>query len=265
MIDAALSEVLLERRGAVALLTLNRPERLNAMTARMLNELLAALESLAGDRDVRAVVITGAGRAFCAGADLAGEPVWGTGSAEQRGAELRRLMRSSELLHEMGKPTIAAVNGACAGAGMALACAADIRIASNAAVFRTAFVGAALSGDFGITWTLTQLLGSAAARRLLLLDERVDAAEALRLGLISAVHQPELLLPTAIAMAQHLAEQAPLALAAMKHNCNDAERVTFAAALDGEARRVVACADSEDAREAAAAFLAKRAPRFQGR
>jgi 2-(1,2-epoxy-1,2-dihydrophenyl)acetyl-CoA isomerase len=264
-ITAAAGPVLLRRQGAVAVVTLNRPDRLNAMTRAMLLDLLAVLESLAADDSVRAVVLTGAGRAFCAGADLAAEPVWGEGTPAQRGAELRRLMESTQLLHDMPKPTLAAINGPCAGAGLALACAADIRIASANAVFRTAFLGAGLGGDFGITWSLPRLLGVSKAREMLLLDERVDAEQAHHIGLVGRLYPADELPRQAIALAERLARQAPLATTAIKANCNDAERLHLAAALDAEARRMVTCADSDDAREAATAFVEKRTPQFHGR
>ncbi len=257
--------VLARRAGAVAVVTLHRPDRLNAMTGAMLRDLLAVLETLAADDSMRAVVLTGAGRAFCAGADLAAAPVWGEGTPGQRGAELRRLMASTQLLHDMPKPTIAAVNGACAGAGLALACAADIRIASASAVFRTAFLGAGLGGDFGISWTLPRLIGASKARELLLLDERVDAEQAQRIGLVGRVYPADELMRQALSTAERLSRAAPLAVAAIKANCNDAERLHLAAALDAESWRMVSCAGSDDAREAAAAFVEKRTPEFHGR
>src|SRR4051794_17833472 len=168
--------VQVDAQNGVRIIRLNRPERLNAMVDELLEGLLAALEEAASDDDVRVVVLTGAGRAFCAGGDLAAiDDFRPELDAAGRAAALRRLQRSSELLHDMPKVTIAAVNGPCAGAGLALATAADLRFAARSAVFRTAFLGVSLTGDFGATWSLPRIVGWSRARELVLLDRRRGA------------------------------------------------------------------------------------------
>jgi 2-(1,2-epoxy-1,2-dihydrophenyl)acetyl-CoA isomerase len=254
--------------GGVGVLTLNRPERMNTMTAEFLEDALAAFELAAGDEDTRVVILTGAGRAFCAGGDLAAGPggaVGGDGPLPAQTGRLRRFMRSSQLLREMPKITIAAVNGACAGAGLSWACAADLRYAATGARFATAFVNAGLSGDFGGTWLLPRLVGAAKARELYLLSEPFDAAEAHRLGLVVEVVDPDHLLERVHEVATRLAARAPIALRLIKENLREHEERDFAAALDGEARRHAFCATTFDAAEAAEAFVGKRAPEFRGR
>src|SRR5579884_1044756 len=259
-------EVLYEVDGPVATITLNRPDRLNTMNHTLLEAALAALEEAAGDNRVRALILTGAGRAFCAGGDLQGMAAGGGSpglagggrSVETDVGALRRHMRTSQLLREMPKVTFAAINGACAGAGLAWACAADIRYCAESAVFNTAFMTAGLSGDFGGTWTLPRIVGPAKARELYLMAEKFGADEAARIGLVSAVLPPEDLMAYTRERAQRAAGFAPLTLAAIKANLNDSPDVSFAEMLDREAGRHIRAGLTEDAREAAAAFLQKR-------
>jgi 2-(1,2-epoxy-1,2-dihydrophenyl)acetyl-CoA isomerase len=257
--------------AGVATITLDRPEHLNTMSRQLLDEALAALEAAAGDSAVRAVILTGTGRAFCAGGDLqefAQRPPGdrqGGGGLEPDIRRLRVAMRTSQLLRDMPKVTFAAINGACAGAGLALACAADIRYCAESAVFNTAFMTAGLSGDFGGTWTLPRIVGPARARELYLLSEKFRAPDAERLGLVSAVLPNDELLPYVRARAERAAGFAPLTVQAIKANLNDALDVSFPAMLDREAERHVRCGRTEDAGEAARAFLEKRAPVFRGR
>jgi 2-(1,2-epoxy-1,2-dihydrophenyl)acetyl-CoA isomerase len=261
--------VLCEVADGVATVTLNRPDRLNAMNDELLTSMLRTLEQLASADSIRAVVVTGNGRGFCAGGDLSAGPGGGIGgpdlTSQERVGLMRRYMETSRLLHTMPKVTIAAVNGPCAGAGMSWACACDLRIASESAVFKTAFLSAGLSGDFGGTWTLSRIVGPAKAREFYLMNERVSAEDALRLGLVSQVVAPERLLHHVHGVAARLAKEAPLALAKIKENLNDAEIVSFAEALDGEIARHVFCMGTDDSVEAAQAFLDKREPIFVGR
>ncbi len=187
-----MSEELLYRlENRVAVLTLNRPERLNALTRDMMQALLARLSACADDDAVGCVVLTGAGGAFCSGGDVRAQAkVAAEGSAEtpeQRTDQLRASMEASRLLHEMPKPTIAMVNGVAAGAGMSLALACDLRIAGRSARMTTAFAKVGLSGDYGGTWFLTQLVGTAKARELYYLSEVLDAARIEALGLANRV------------------------------------------------------------------------------
>lgn len=260
--------VLYEVDAGVATITLNRPEHMNTMGDGLVEQTALALEQSADDDAVRAVILTGSGRAFCAGGDLRGmaagasdRPTTVAGSI----ARLRGHMRTSQLLHEMPKVTIAAINGACAGAGLAWACACDLRYCAESAVFNTAFMTAGLSGDFGGTWTLPRLVGAAKARELYLLAEKFRAVDAERMGLVSAVLPDDELLAFARAKAQRVAGFAPLTVRAIKQNLNDALEVGFAEQLDREADRHVRCGRTEDAREAARAFLDKREPVFHGR
>jgi 2-(1,2-epoxy-1,2-dihydrophenyl)acetyl-CoA isomerase len=254
--------------GAVATVTLNRPERLNTMVDPLLDELLGQLERAADAPEIRVVVLRGAGRAFCAGGDLRegiGGGVGGDGTIANATGNLRRYMRISQLLHEMPKPTIAAVRGACAGAGLSLACAADLRYAGRTAVFATAFVNVGLSGDFGGTWTLSRLIGPARARAAYLLSDRISAEEAERIGLVTALVDEDELDDTVAGVAARLAAAPPLALSATKANLNDALDLPFSALLDKEAQRHIQASRTADAREATDAFLEKRKPVFQGR
>ena len=233
--------VLLEQSDGIASVTLNRPDKLNALSTGLLGALLETLEHVAGDPAVRVVILSGAGRSFSAGGDRdeTGEP-WGAGAAEDT-ALLRRLMGSSLLLHEMPAVTIAAVNGPCAGGALALACACDLRYASASARFVTAFAKVGLSGDFGGTATMSWVLGPAKARELYLLSDVVDAAEAERIGLVSDVVPDDELLRHVRQVAGRVAGAAPGALVAMKRNLNDALRLPLAELLDREAERQVLC------------------------
>src|SRR5437867_7381996 len=177
-------------KGGVAVLTLNRPERLNAMSRAMLDGLLEALPRLAEDAEVGAVVLTGAGRGFCAGGDvkaMAEGTEMGGATLEERAQGLRARMEVSRWLHEMPKPAIAMVRGAAAGAGLSLALACDLRVAGDSARFATAFARVGYSGDFGGSWFLTQLVGTAKARELYLTADIVDAQQALALGIVNRV------------------------------------------------------------------------------
>jgi 2-(1,2-epoxy-1,2-dihydrophenyl)acetyl-CoA isomerase len=263
--------VLYDVDGAIATITLNRPDRMNTMNGDLLDAALETMERAADDDRVRAVILTGNGRAFCAGGDLGdmaagGVPgVEGGPSVSAAIARLRTYMRSSQLLHEMPKVTIAAINGACAGAGLAWACACDIRYCSESAVFNTAFMTAGLSGDFGGTWTLPRIVGGARARELYLLAEKFRAADAERIGLVSRVVADGELMGEVRRVAERVAGFAPLTMRAIKANLNDALDSSFTEQLDREADRHIRCGLTEDAREAATAFLEKREPRFRGR
>jgi 2-(1,2-epoxy-1,2-dihydrophenyl)acetyl-CoA isomerase len=241
--------VLVETRGSVRLVTLNRPDRYNAMTDELLGGLLSALEAAAVDDTVGAVVVTGAGKAFCAGGDLGAIADFRADEPEsQRVAALQALQRSSLLLREMPKATIAAVNGPCAGAGLSLACAADLRFAARTAVFKSSFLSAQLTGDFGGTWSLPRVVGDARARELYLLDERVDAERATAIGLVTSVHDGDGFLDAVLATAERLATAPEGVIAGFKANFADGERSDFATALDAEAVRQVQAVDRAVAR-----------------
>ena len=250
----------------VATLTLNRPDRLNALSAPIMDGLLEALPRLAADSTIGAIVLTGAGRAFCAGGDvkrMADEP--DERNAPDAVARLRARMEISRLLHEIPKVTIAMVNGAAAGAGLAMALACDLRIAGESARFVTAFAKVGFSGDFGGSYFLSKLVGTGKARELYFTAEPLNAAQALALGIVNRVVPDEELKDATMAFAQKLARGPRIALARMKQNFNAAENGSLAALLDREAEGQVATGRTEDHKEAARAFVEKREPVFRGR
>lgn len=255
-------------KDGVAVLTMNRPDRLNALSRPMLDAMLEALARLAEDGAVGVVVLTGAGRGFCAGGDVkamaeGGETMGVT--LEERAQALRSRMETSRWLHEMPKPTIAMVRGAAAGAGLSLAMACDMRIASDSARFGTAFARVGYSGDFGGSFFLTQLVGTAKARELYYTADLVDAQEAHRIGLVNRVVPDARLEEETMALASRLARGPRIAYRYMKRNMNAAESGTLKDLLDLEAWHHSRSGMTEDHREAARAFVEKREPVFKNR
>lgn len=248
--------------GAVATLTLDRPEALNALTIPLKFGLLGALESIAADRSVRAVILTGAGRAFCAGQDLAEreEP----GAAPLDVELLERYNPIVRALRSMGQPVIAAVNGVAAGAGASLAFACDLRIAASDARFVLAFGRIGLVPDSGATWFLPRLIGASRAAELAFIGDPVSADDALRIGLVQRVVPGDELLAEARAMADRLAASAPAALAMTKAALERSWSIDLDDALDEEARLQGLAGASADHAEGLAAFREKRPPRFSG-
>jgi 2-(1,2-epoxy-1,2-dihydrophenyl)acetyl-CoA isomerase len=250
----------------VATLTFNRPERMNALSTPIMEGLLQGLPRLAGDPAVRVVVLTGAGRAFCAGGDVKSMAEGGERRSEAEAtAHLRSRMEVSRILHELPKPTIAMINGPAAGAGLAFALACDLRIAGSSARLVTAFVRVGFSGDFGGSFFLTRLVGTAKARELYFTGRPVGADEALSLGLVNRVVPDEQLHDVTMELARSLAHGPAVALALMKRNMNCAESGGLAELLDIEAAHQVQTGRTEDHRQAAKAFVEKRAPVFVGR
>lgn len=265
MASHAYETVLYEAAGPIATVTLNRPTRRNSIAGSMLQDLNHALEHAAADPAVRVLVLTGAGRDFCPGADLdatAGSSDAGESSANRIGEDDFRMTR---LLHEMPAVTIAAVNGACAGAGMGWAAACDLRVAAESARFNTAFLDVGVAGDMGGPWTLSRILGPAKARELYLLPGKFDAAEALRIGLVSRVWADADFAAEARALAERLAGAAPLALRMLKANFLTAERSSLADYLAIESQRHMGLFRTEDTKEAFKAIVEKRKPRYVGR
>lgn len=262
-------DLLVRRQDGVLVLTFNRPEFRNALTMDMqlrLGDELAAAEL---DKDIGCIVITGAGGAFCAGGDVKGMAhghATGAPVDHLRRMELQRQAqrRSSLRLYEMGKPTIAALPGAAAGAGLSLALACDMRIAADSAVMTTAFVKVGLSGDYGGTFLLTQMVGTAKARELYLLGDRIDMTEAARLGLVNWVVPAAELETRTMEIARRLANGPRVAQRLIKDNLNRALKATFADCLDMESANLVEARKTDDHKEAALAFAEKRQPRFKG-
>ncbi|OZI32481.1 enoyl-CoA hydratase [Bordetella genomosp. 10] len=266
--------MLQRQEGRLLVLTLNRPARRNALSPGLYAALLRALGAAAADDDVGAVVLTGAGGAFCAGGDVsrmaasagggdqgssAGAPAL---SFEQKMAALRRRTGICELLHTMPKPTIAMLRGPAVGAGLSLALACDLRYADTTARLRTGFVDVGLPGDFGGHYFLPRLVGMAKARELYFTSPMLDASAALALGLVNAVSEPDALESTVMGVARRLADGPRVAIAHMKANLNDAAGLSLPEMLDRECWRHVRCTQTADHREAAAAFVEKRAPVF---
>jgi 2-(1,2-epoxy-1,2-dihydrophenyl)acetyl-CoA isomerase len=272
-IDTGTTFLLGEVVDGVATLTLNRPERMNALHPEIFEGLGQVLPQLAADGEVGAIVITGTGRAFCAGGDVAAqsqraEAAAGGGglSFEEAIADLRRRQNMvSAQLHEHPKVTIAALPGAAAGAGMSIALACDLRIAAESAFLLSAFAKVGFSGDFGGSWFLTQLVGAAKAREVYLGNERLGSAELLRLGLVSRVVPDGELPAAAQAWAAGFAAGPRIAYRYMKENLNRAVRADLRTCLDGEAAAMVAAGRTADHREASKAFVEKRPPVFRGR
>ena len=259
----------------VAVIVMNRPERRNALSGGMLTALSAALSACESDSAVGCIVLTGAGGAFCAGGDVKGmADGTGGGSTASAGADIDSRIHAQRLsqrstagkLYKMPKPTIAALPGAAAGAGLSLALACDLRIAADTAVMTTAFAKVGFSGDYGGTYFLSQLVGSAKARELYYLSDRIDMKEALRLGLVNWVVPAADLHAETLKIAHRLAKGPRVAYRYMKENINRA----FSGAdvddcLDLEATHHVHTGLTEDHRDAAKAFVEKREPAFKGR
>ena len=259
--------LLFDLRDGVAVLTMNRPDRLNALSRPMIDGAIVALERCADDAAVGCIVLTGAGRGFCAGGDVT---AMGDSSAsadwtlEQKVDRQRTVHRFAGLLHASAKPTVAAVNGACAGAGFGLALACDLRIAADSARFTTAFAKVGFSGDFGITWPLVRIVGEAKAKELLFLCDVLGAAQAAKIGLVNRVVATAELVPQVLELAARLARGPRTAYRYMKQNVDAAALESYAQLLDREAFTQCRTGMTADHREGVAAFMAKREPRFTG-
>ncbi|MEU0483438.1 enoyl-CoA hydratase-related protein [Streptosporangium sp. NPDC006013] len=260
-----MNDVLYSVDDAVATIVINRPEAMNSLTSRAKTALLEAVTAASRERAVRAVLLTGTGRAFCAGQDLsehAANLEAGRGLDDTVRTQYNPIVRT---ITEMDKPVVAAVNGVAAGAGAALAFACDLRIASEKARFAMAFSGIALAPDSGASWTLQRLVGAGRAAELLLLGEPVGSARALELGIVSQVVPADELDIAARALAVRLAQGPTSAYAATKRALRFASTGSLAEALELEADLQDACARTDDHLNATRAFLAKERPVFQGR
>ena len=268
-IDTGTTELLCSVRDGVALITLNRPEARNAMSDKLTPALRVQIKERGDDPNVGAILITGAGTAFCSGGDvkaMGGRGPRGQMSFDERLGDLRwRQAGLTGALVGARKPTIAALPGAAAGAGLAIALACDIRIAARSAFVSTGYARVGLSGDYGIAWLLTRAIGSPRARELMFTAERVDAERCERIGLVNRVVDDAKLQGEAFALAKSLAEGPRVALRNMKDNLDDALHVDYATALHREAERLVQASRTADHKEAVQAFVDKRKPVFTGR
>jgi 2-(1,2-epoxy-1,2-dihydrophenyl)acetyl-CoA isomerase len=251
--------------AGITWLTLNRPDRLNAFSPAMLEGLGEALQRLGSDAEVGAIVITGAGRGFCAGGDVKTMESRAAQSFEERVEGLRRMHQLPLLLRTLPKVVIAMVNGPAVGAGLGLAMACDLRIAGRSACFGTGFAGVGHSGDFGGSWSLTRLVGTAKARELYFLGDVIDAAAAASLGLVNRIVEDEALHRETTALARRIADGPRVAYGYMKRNLFAAETEPLAAVLEMEAVHQARTAMTEDHLEASRAFVEKRRPVFKGR
>jgi enoyl-CoA hydratase len=262
-------ELTIAREG-IALLTLNRPESLNAMTSEMVELLHQRLDEIAINREVRVVVLTGAGRGFCAGLDLGGYGVapgyeW-NGAVEKGLAVQKHIASLIPHLRSLPQPVIAAVNGPASGGGFALVLGSDIRIASHLARFNAAFIRIGLSAcDIGTSWLLPRLVGAARAQELMLTGRLFDAQEALRMGLVTSVNDEADLLEIAYAKAEEVMLNTPLGVALTKEGMWSALEIPgLQAAIDMENRQQIMASFSDDSREARRARVEKRSPKYKG-
>ena len=252
-------------QDGIAILTLNRPENLNALSDDIRLGLLEAVARLGADNAIGCIVLTGAGRGFCAGGDV---KTMGSRSAavfEERAAGILRSGRVPQLMQSTPKPIIGMINGVAVGAGLGMAAACDIRIAARSARFGAGFIKIGLSGDWGTTWSLTQLIGTAKAREMMFTGDMIDADEAQRIGLVNKVVDDAELLTTTMAMAHRIASMPHLALGYTKKNLSVAVTGDLAASLEAEAFNQARCSQMEDHKEAVLAFKEKRKPVFTGR
>ena len=273
-VDTSTDQLLAEIEDGVATITLNRPHKRNALSDELTPALRESLLRFDEDPEVRVVVLTGAGTAFCAGGDVSG---MGSNRAPKRSPStvkrtfqdgVRELQRKQETLtlrlFDLSKPTIAALPGPAAGAGFSIALACDLRLAAESAFVTTAFANIGLSGDYGASWLLPQLVGIAKAKELFFTSRRIGAAEGLALGIFNEVVDDDRLAERTAELARTIADGPPVALRYMKENLNRALGADLRTCLALEADRMSRSAQTEDHREAVAAFLAKRAPAFKG-
>ena len=259
--------LLYEVKDGIATLTLNRPERLNALGDTLREDLQDAVTRAAEDAEVRVLIVTGAGKGFCSGGDVKAMNERRESRAERPLTEKVAPGRDQTVLalRNAPKPVIAAVNGAAAGAGMNLALCCDIRLASTAAKFAQAFVRRGLHPDWGGTYFLPRVVGAAKACELIFTGEVIDAQEALRLGIVSALYPPEELMPAALALARKIADGPPVAIRLAKRAIYHSLECDLRQALEFETYAQNICYETEDAAEGIRAFVEKRPPSFKGR
>jgi enoyl-CoA hydratase/carnithine racemase len=270
IIDTGTNELLCVIRDRVAIITLNRPEVKNALSDTLSPALRAMIKACGEDPEVGVLLLTGAGNAFCAGGDVKGMGAHRDKkklemSYDEKVADLQERQRLlTGALASVRKPTIAALPGPAVGAGLSIALACDIRIAAQSAFVSTGYLRVALSGDYGIAWLLTRLVGTARARELMFTAEKVDAARCEQIGLVNRVVPDDELRAEAFALARSMAEGPTLALRYMKDNLDEALLFDFSTARDHEAERLIRLTTTADHKEAVQAFIEKRKAVFKG-
>lgn len=258
--------ILVAEQDGIVTITLNRPEKLNAFVGHMRRDLAEALEHAAADRSVRVVVITGAGRGFCAGGDVEYmAELISREDTEEFTRTLGAARRVVTTIREMTKPVVASINGPAAGAGFNLALVCDLRIASSTATFSQSFVKLGLHPDWGGTYFLPRIVPPSKACELFFLGDAIDAAEALRLGIVNRVVAPEDLTEETRNVAQRLRDAPAVSIAAAKHAVYMSDSASLDQMLQYESEAQLRCFGSSDASEGVRAFLDKRAPRFTGK
>ncbi len=264
--DTGTDELLCDIEDRVATVTLNKPNKRNALGAILTPALRDVLLVLEADSKVGCVMITGAGKAFCSGGDVSGMNAGADADPKTLDERVTELIRRQEALtlrlYELAKPTIAALPGAAAGAGLSIALACDLRLAARDAFIVTAFVNIGLSGDYGASWFLNRLIGQSKAKELMFRSERIGAEECARLGLVNRVFDPETFRKQAHAYAAQIANGPTTALRLMKRNLNRGALQGLREALAMEAQHMILSGQSEDAAEAIRAFMEKRKPQF---
>ena len=271
-VDTGTEHLLVTIEDGVAVMTLNRPEVKNAMSGEMNAAIQKCLVDFEVDPGVKCIVLTGSGKGFCGGGDVSGMAK-SESNRNARGISVDETIHNQRLgqravtgrLFKMPKPTIAALPGAAAGAGLCMALACDMRVMANTAIMTTAFARVGYSGDYGGSYFITQLVGTAKARELYYLSDRIDAEEALRLGLTNWVCEPKDLMDKTMEIANRLANGPTIAYRYMKENLNRALNGEMEECLDLEATHHVHCRQTDDHRDAVKAFLEKREPVFSGK
>jgi enoyl-CoA hydratase len=252
----------LEKNGAVGIVRMNRPKAFNSLTSQMFAELELVIKQIEDDHDLLCIILTGEGKHFCAGIDIS---LLAETSSEWSLRNVNRLHAHLTRWENMTQPTIAAINGACMGGGLEYALTCDIRIASAGAIFSTPEVSFGMSPDMGGSQRLPRIVGASMAKKLLLTGEKFDAQEAFRIGVVDEVAEPERLLERAMALANKIASQPPMAVRLVKKAVNLAMESSLQAGMLFEQVQSIYALGTEDNKEAAAAFLEKRTPNFKGR
>lgn len=269
--ESGTSQILVTLQDRVATITLNRPEARNALSTELSVALRRAIAWAAEEDEVGAVLLTGAGGAFCAGGDVKSMDNRNAAPTSQPTVEAQfremtaRHHEVAGALRKMRKPSVAAIPGPAAGAGLAIALSCDLRVMAKNTFVSTAYARIGLSGDYGVAWLLTRVVGPGRARQLMLTAERVDAEQAFAIGLVNQLADPDELMPDALVLAHTLAHGPAIAFAYIKDNLDEALDIDHATAIDREADRLIKARSTDDHKEAARAFAEKRSPVFTGR